>query len=238
VKIDRLRYRLLPYIYAVAGAVTHEGGTMLRPLVMDFRADAAARTVADQFMFGPALLVSPVTTHRARSRAVYLPATAGGWYDLWTGAHVAGGGTVEAPAPFDALPVHARAGAIVPVGPELQHTGEKPADPITLHVYAGADGAFSLYEDDGLTYGYERGALSRIPIRWDDARRTLVIGAREGSFPGMLARRTFHVVLVTPERPAAFPGAAAGAGAATTITYDGAAVERRLALPPPASPHR
>jgi alpha-D-xyloside xylohydrolase len=202
-KFDRLRYRLLPYVYSLAGAVTHEGGTIMRPLVMDFPGDAKAREIGDQYLFGPALLVSPVTEHKARSRSVYLP-TAAGWYDFWTGAALAAGQTIDAPAPYDAIPVHVRAGAIVPFGPELQYAGEKPADPITLLVYGGADGAFTLYEDDGLTYGYEKGAFARIPLRWDEAQRTLTIGAREGSFPGMLAARTFNVVFVDREHPVGF----------------------------------
>jgi alpha-D-xyloside xylohydrolase len=199
-KFDRLRYRLLPYLYSLAGAVTQEGGTIMRALVMDFRTDARARAITDEYMFGPALLVNPVTIPQARSRQVYLP-SAKGWYDLWTGAALAGGQTIEAPAPYDSIPVFARAGAIIPFGPELQYTGEKPADPVTFYVYAGADGAFSLYEDDGLTYGYEKGAFARIPLRWDDAARTLTIGQREGSFQGMLAERTFEVILVSKQKP-------------------------------------
>jgi|CZKI01.1.fsa_nt_gi alpha-D-xyloside xylohydrolase len=200
-KFDRLRYRLMPYIYSLAGAVTRQDGTIMRALVMDFAADPAARDIGDQYMFGPALLVNPVTTYQARSRSVYLPGT-GVWYDFSTGAVLRGGQTVEAAAPFDTIPIYVKAGSIIPAGPEIQYTGEKPADPVTLYVYAGADGAFTVYEDDGLTYGYERGAFSLIPIRWNDATRTLVIGARTGTFPGMLAERTFDVVLVSAARPA------------------------------------
>jgi len=202
-KYDRLRYRLLPYIYSLAGAVTRENGTIMRALVMDFPADLRARDIRDEYMFGPALLVSPVTTYLARSRGVYLPG-AGGWYDFPTGAYLEGGQSVEAAAPLDSIPIHARAGSIVPFGPELQYTGEKPADPTTLYVYAGTDGAFTLYEDDGLTYGYERGAFALIPLRWNDSTRTLSIGARAGSFPGMLAERTFDVVFVSPARPVGY----------------------------------
>ncbi|MES1206281.1 MAG: TIM-barrel domain-containing protein, partial [Pseudomonadota bacterium] len=206
-KFDRLRYRLLPYIYSLAGAVTHQGGTILRPLVMDFRDDRAARQVADQFMFGPALLVSPVTVYKARARAVYLPATPGGWYDFWTGAHLPPG-PVEARAPIDETPLHVRAGSIIPIGPELQYTDEKAPDPITLLVYAGANGAFTLYEDDGGSNDYQTGAFTRITVSWDDARRVLTIGKREGRFAGegkwTLARRTFQVVLATAGKRAPF----------------------------------
>jgi alpha-D-xyloside xylohydrolase len=204
VKFDNLRYRMLPYIYSLAGGVTQGGGTMMRPLVMDFQNDVKARDITDEYMFGPAFLVSPVTTYQARSRSVYLPPTSGNWYDFWTGAYTEGGQTIDAPAPYDALPLFIRAGSIIPFGPELQYTGEKPADPITLYVYAGAEGAFTLYEDDGLTYDYEKGAFARIPIGWDDVTRTLTIGKRAGKFPGMLTKRTFNVVLVTKHKPAGF----------------------------------
>jgi alpha-D-xyloside xylohydrolase len=204
VKFDQLRYRLLPYIYSLAGEVTFNAGTMMRPLVMDFPDDVNARDITDEYQFGPALLVAPVTTYEARSRSVYLPTTPGGWYDFWTGAGTPGGQTIDAPAPYDAIPLYVRAGSIIPAGPDIQYTGEKPADPVTLHVYAGADGRFALYEDDGLTYNYEHGAFTRIPILWDEARRTLTIGKREGSFKGMLKERTFNVVLVTPDKPDGF----------------------------------
>jgi alpha-D-xyloside xylohydrolase len=191
---------------------------------MDFPADPAPRRVADQYLFGPAFLVSPVTEYKARSRAVLLPGGAA-WYDFWTGAPVSGGQTIAAPAPYDAMPVHVRAGSIVPFGPELQWTGEKPSDPVTLYIYAGADGAFTLYEDDGLTYGYEKGAFARIPIRWNDATGTLTIGKREGSFPGMLASRTFEVVLVAKGKPVGF---SFEPKADRTVRYDGAEVEVEL----------
>jgi alpha-D-xyloside xylohydrolase len=238
-KYDRLRYRLLPYIYSLAGAVTHQAGTILRPLVMDFPEDARARQLVDEYMFGPAFLVSPIVTFGARSRAVYLPRARGPgqgpwqgpWYDLWTGAAHAAGQVQQAPAPYDAIPVHVRAGAIVPVGPALQFTDEKPADPITLMVYEGADGAFTLYEDDGVSYQYEKGAFTRIPISWTQATRTLTIGAREGTFPGMLTRRQFVVYAVAADRPMPFPpppAPATPASGARTVTYDGAVVRLKL----------
>jgi len=223
-KFDRIRYRLLPYVYSLAGAVTQQGDTIMRPLVMDFRGDAKARDVSDEYMFGPALLISPVTAYKARSRAVYLPGAAG-WYDLWTGVAAAGGASLDAPAPYDSMPVHVRAGAIVPMGPELQYTDEKPADPITLWVYAGADGAFTLYEDDGLTYGYEKGQFSRIPLRWNDTTRTLTIGKRDGGFTGMPQTRTFEVVFVAKEKPVGFSFTPK---ADKTVKYDGTAVDVKM----------
>ena len=205
----------------MAGDVTQRGGTFMRALVMDFRNDSKAREVTDQYLFGPSLMVSPVTAYQVRSRSVFLPATTGGWYDFWTGAACAGGQTIDSPAPYDAIPLHVRAGSILPFGPELQYVGEKPADPITLFVYAGADGTFSLYEDDGLTYAYERDGFSRIPITWDDASGKLTLGAREGSFQGMPAHRDFQVVLVASDHPVGFTFAPSPG---VTVRYTGAAV--------------
>jgi len=202
-KFDRLRYRLLPYIYSLAGAVTQESGTIMRPLVMDFRTDVKAREIADEYMFGPAFLVSPVTTYKARSRTVYLPKPAD-WYNFWTGTLAEGGQTIDAPTPYDSMPLYVRAGSIIPFGPEIQYTGEKPASPITVFVFAGADGAFTLYEDEGLNYDYEKGAFAEIPIHWNDAARTLTIGKRKGSFPGMLTERAFNVVLVSKSKLVGF----------------------------------
>jgi alpha-D-xyloside xylohydrolase len=224
-KFDRLRYRLLPYIYSLAADVTHGDGTIMRALVMDFPDDARARQTGDQYLFGPALLVSPVTEYKARSRPVYLPPTPGGWYDFWTGAAVDGGKSLDAAAPYDGIPLHVRAGSIIPVGPELQYTTEKPADPLTLYVYAGADGQFTLYEDDGTTYAYERGESARIPLRWDEATQTLTIGERAGTFAGMLKERTFEVVLVDPANPVGW-GTAAPAG--KRVRYAGSRVDVQM----------
>ncbi|HBF35615.1 TPA: alpha-xylosidase, partial [Candidatus Sumerlaeota bacterium] len=226
-KADRLRYRLLPYIYSLAGGVTQESGTIMRPLVMDFPGDPKAPTVDDQYMFGPGFLVSPVTAYQVRNRPVYLPETAGGWYDFWTGANLAGGQTVDAPAPYDAIPLHIRAGSIIPTGPEVQYTGEKPADPITLHVYTGTDGSFTFYEDDGLTNRYEKGALSRILIRWSEATKTLTIGKREGSFKGMLKTRTFNIVLISKDKSVGF---SFDPKPERTLQYDGKETVLRLEM--------
>jgi alpha-D-xyloside xylohydrolase len=223
-KFDRLRYRLLPYIYSLAGAVTQQAGTILRPLVMDFPSDATARRITDQYLFGSALLVSPVTSYSARSRTVYLPGGAT-WYDFWTGARASSTGNVSAAAALDAIPVYARGGSIIPVGPDLQYTSEKPADPITLYVYGGADGSFTLYEDQGTTNDYEKGAFATIPLRWTDATRTLTIGARSGTFTGMLTSRTFQIVLVTSGKAVGFSFSPI---ADKTVTYTGAAMDVAL----------
>jgi alpha-D-xyloside xylohydrolase len=175
-------------------------------------------------MFGPAFLVSPVTSYKVRSRPVYLPSGAN-WYDFWTGARHSGGQTLEAPAPHDSMPLYIRAGSIIPFGPEIQYTTEKKSDPITLFIYQGADGAFTLYEDDELTYAYEKGAFSRIPIHWDDGAKTLTIGKREGSFSGALSQRTFHLVLVSQQKPAPFSFAPQ---AVRTVHYGGDRVVAKL----------
>ncbi len=220
VKSDKIRYALLPYIYSLAGAVTQDSGTIMRPLVMDFGSDATAREVTDQYMFGPAFMVAPVTTYKARSRSVYLPSSAT-WYDFWSGA-VKAGGTSDAPAPYDQMPLFVKAGSIIPQGPEVQYAAEKKADPITIWVYAGADGKFNLYEDDGNTYNYEKGEFSRIPMTWHDATNTLEIGQRVGSFTGMLAQRTFHVVVVSKANAQPF---SLTPPAGKSVTYTGAAVQ-------------
>ena len=225
VKFDNLRYRLLPYIYSLAGAAAHDAGTMMRPLVMDFPQDTTARELADEYMFGSAFLVAPVTTYQARDRQVYLPQNDAGWYDFWTGAPAAGGQSVDAAAAYDSMPLYIRVGSIIPFGPDMQYTGEKPADPVSLYVYTGADGAFSLYEDDGLTYSYEKGAFAWIPFQWDDATRTLTIGKRAGKFPGILAKRTFNIVLVSKDKPV---GYSLPATPDKTVSYQGNTVKVRF----------
>jgi alpha-D-xyloside xylohydrolase len=187
-----LRYRLLPYIYTVAGDSYHKDGTMMRGLAMDFPNDPKVRDIATQYMFGPALLVNPVYEYGARSRPVYLPAGTD-WYDFYTGEKRAGGNTIDAKAPLSRMPLFVRSGAIVPAGPAIQHTGESLNAPVVLNVYTGADGSFEIYEDDGLTSGYEDGQWSRIPIRYDEAAGALYIGERVGGFEGMSAERSIGV---------------------------------------------
>jgi alpha-D-xyloside xylohydrolase len=192
---DRLRYRLMPYIYSMAWMVTNSGYTPMRALAMDFRSDPRALNVGDQFMFGPALLVNPVTEPAAKTRHMYLPNIL--WYDFWTGQKQTGGRTIDASAPLDRMPLYVRAGSIIPMGPDLQYAAEKQANPIELRIYRGADGAFTLYEDENDGYNYEKGAYATIPIAWNEATQTLVIGERKGRFPGMLESREFEIVFVS-----------------------------------------
>jgi alpha-D-xyloside xylohydrolase len=194
VSFDRLRYRLLPYIYSLAWKTTSEAYTPMRPLVMDFRTDARAADIGDQFMYGPAFLVSPVTEPGATTRRLYLPDAK--WYDFWTGSVANGPNVVTAAAPLEKMPLYVRAGSIVPLGPEVEWSTQKPADPIELRIFRGADGNFTLYEDENDGYNYEKGVYATIPIHWDDAKQTLTIGDRKGDFPGMLQSRSFRVVFV------------------------------------------
>ena len=210
---DSLRYRLLPYIYSLAWKTTREGYTPMRPLVMDFRTDVQAANTADQFMFGPAILVNPVTEAGALARHVYLPN--GKWYDFWAGTKVDGPRTIDAAAPLDIMPLYIRAGSILPLGPPLEYTSQAPADPLELRVYRGADGAFTLYEDEGDTYNYEHGAYATIPMSWDEARKTLTIGDRSGRFTGMLESRKLEIVFVGEKR-----GVGVGAAGSPPHTVD------------------
>jgi alpha-D-xyloside xylohydrolase len=351
VKFDNLRYRLMPYIYSLGWQVTHDGYSMMRGLPMDFTSDRKTYSIDDQFMFGPAIMVSPVTeymyhrppegsilitpehfrtkdgkpgltaryycdaefkklchegvepdinlywytgwpgfitgpkfsmrwegkliptetgTHRfnmksfgprrvyldgkelahnydsmeswtipvqleagreydfafetsnavlgafraqmfwktpeihaaevvfepgQKTKSVYLPA-GNQWIDFWTGETLAGGSMVVADAPIDKMPLMVRSGSIIPMGPFVQYAAEKPANPIELRVYLGADGSFTLYEDENDNYNYEKGVYSTIAFHWDDAGHQLRLDARKGTFPGMLKARTFHVVIV------------------------------------------
>lgn len=217
---DKLRYRLMPYIYTLAADTYFKDGTIMRGLVMDFPGDAKVRDIDDEYLFGPAFLVAPVSVYEARSRDAYLPAGSA-WYDFYTGQRYEGGATIKADAPLARMPLFVRAGAIVPVGPAIQYTGEKPDAPITLTVYTGADGSFSLYEDQGSTYDYEKGAFSRIPLHYDEASGTLEIGQREGSYPGMPAQRRFNIRWISGATPTAVDF---DAPAAQSIEYTGAAM--------------
>src|ERR1700730_1573734 len=186
---DKLRYRLLPYIYTLAAQTYHNNYTMMRGLIMDFPLDPSVRNIADQYMFGPALLVSPVYEYGARSRDVYLPAETD-WYDFYTAEKLVGGAHVSAPAPLARIPLYVRAGSIIPIGPEIQYADEKPDAPITLYVYTGRNGAFTLYEDAGTDYGYEKGEFATIRMSYDESRGELTLGPRTPAVRGIVSSRT------------------------------------------------
>ncbi len=219
-KYDKLRYRLMPYIYSLAWRVSKDDYTIQRPLVMDWRTDAAVRDIGDQFMFGPGLLVSPVLQKDAEVRELYLPGPQP-WFDFWTGKTIEGGKHITVDAPLDTLPLHVRAGSILPLGPEIEYTGQKPDGPIELRIYRGADGDFELYEDAGDTYAYQKGQHAVIPMHWNDRSGQLTIGARDGSFPGMVLKRVFRIVLVGPNHGA---GPLPSEAADQEISYTGSAV--------------
>ena len=215
---DELRYRLLPYIYSAAWGVTNRGETLMRALPLEFSSDPGARGISDQFVFGPALLINPVTSEGTTRRELYLPAGVE-WVDFWTGERMSGGQTITAEAPLDRIPLYGRAGSIVPIGPRAESTAAK-ADPIEIRIYPGANGDFNLYEDGGDNYDYERGAYSVIPFHWGEKSRKLTIGDRHGSFPGMLEQRTFHAVVV---REGHGVGATPSSQPDVTIEYQGKA---------------
>ncbi|HEU5351452.1 MAG TPA: TIM-barrel domain-containing protein [Terracidiphilus sp.] len=220
VRFDNLRYRLLPYIYSQAWQITHDHSTLMRPLVMDWRTDVDAQNTGDEFMFGPDLLVNPVYIQGATSRSVYLPPAT--WYDFWTGDKLEGPQHIQAEAPLSKLPLYVRAGSILPLGPEMEWSTQKPADPIELRIYPGADGDFTLYEDENDNYDYTHGKYATIHFHWNDATHTLTLGARQGSFPGMLQSRTFRIVLVHADHGT---GIGPTPTADKTIPYTGAQVE-------------
>lgn len=214
---DRLRYRLMPYLYSLCGHAWRDDNTLMRGLVMDFEKDTAVLNIADEYMLGPSLLIAPVTQYKARERDLYLPAGQG-WYDLYTGTYAKGGQRITADAPYERMPVFVKEGSILPFGPDLQYTGEKSADTITLYVYTGRNADFTLYEDEDANYNYEKGNYAIIPLQYEEATGRLTIGRRQGSFPGMLRRRSFRILFVSAgksksidlqERPS------------VPITYDG-----------------
>ena len=192
----RLRYRLLPYLYSTAHQVVANDETFMKSMPVAYEDDANCIDVKDQYMLGRSFLVAPVVTNGAAGRDVYLPA-GNLWYDFWTGHVVEGGKSVFRTTPQDIMPLYIPAGTILPFGPEVQYSSEKKWDELEIRVYAGADGRFTLYEDELDGYGYKSGAFSEIPFTWDEEQQTLTIGRREGQFDGMLLQRTFRIVRVS-----------------------------------------
>ena len=221
VYVNKLRYRLMPYIYSLAGKTHFEDYTIMRALVMDFNGDVQVNNISDQYMFGPSLMVASVYQYKARNREIYFPA-ANGWYDLYSGKYTEGGQKISVDAPYERMPLFVKEGSIVPFGPEIQYTGEKQADVITLYVYTGKNAEFTLYEDEGINYNYEKGAFSTIQFKYDEPSGKLTIGDATGSFDGMLKSRTFNIVWVGKQKPMAFD---LSRKADTTVAYDGEMVE-------------
>jgi alpha-D-xyloside xylohydrolase len=209
-KMLNLRYRLLPYIYSDAWQVTKFGSTMMRPLVMDFREDSGAVGQSYEYMFGKSLLISPIIEADVERWNVYLPKSAN-WYDLWTGNFYTGGQNIETDAPLDKIPVYIKEGSIIPLGTVVQYAGEKKWDTLEIRIYEGSDGAFTLYEDEGDNYNYEKGIYATITFKWNDAKKALTISDSEGSFPGMPANRIFNILLISVNK---------AVGMETGIAYD------------------
>ena len=215
-KYINLRYALLPYLYSTGWQVTDNAGSFLRALFMDFNEDKKVHTISNQYMFGKAFLVTPVTRNmyvfsdkeqwkdpyedfsKTGTQDVYLPKGTK-WFDFWTGEVLNGGQMVTKEVPIDIIPLYVRAGSIVPFGPKVQYSTEKKWNNLEIRIYPGADGEFVLYEDENDNYNYEKGVYSTIKFTWDDANRTLNIADREGTFPGMLKSRKFNIVVVDKE---------------------------------------
>lgn len=214
-----LRYRLLPYIYSLTGAVTHENGTIMRPLVMDFATDRKAILLDNEYMFGKNILVCPVTqplytkkvegnkgvatvANIAKASSpvqVYLP-KGSKWIDFWTNEMIEGGREISRECPISIMPLYIKAGSILPLGPKVQYTSEKKWNDLDICIYPGANGEFTLYEDEFDNYDYEKGAFTSIRFTWDDANRTLTISDRNGSYPGMLKNRRFNLTVMKPRK--------------------------------------
>ena len=192
-----LRYAMLPYIYSTAWQV-HQGESFMTALGIEFPTDRKAMTTKDEFLFGRSFLVAPVLTYKATTRNVYLPSGTS-WVNFWNGQAEAGGRTMRTDAPFDILPLYVRAGSIIPWARKAMVADQQDWDTLQVRIYPGADGSFTLYEDEGDNYNYEKGAFSTIQFKWDDANSRLDIGAREGEFKGMLKQRVFDVVVVSPD---------------------------------------
>jgi alpha-D-xyloside xylohydrolase len=213
---DQLRYRLMPYIYSLAGMAYHKDYTLMRSLAMDYTSDKKTYGISDQFLMGSALMVCPVYKYEARNREVYFPA-GNKWYDFYSGEQFEGGQKKTVGAPLEHIPLFVPAGTILPIGDVMQYTSEKKADDIEIRVYPGKDGKFTLYEDEGTNYNYEKGAFSTINFEYNNALGTLTISPRKGSFDGMLSKRTFRIVNVTKANQAS-----------KVVQYDGYSVTIKL----------
>jgi alpha-D-xyloside xylohydrolase len=191
----KLRYRLMPYIYSLAGSTYHNDNTIMRGLMMDFSHDPKVVSISDQFMFGPSILVAPVCQPKIKTRKLYLP-KGSSWYDFETFKRYEGGQDIEVDAPLERLPLFVKSGSIIPMGPDIQYTGEKADDLLTIYVFPGQNGSFTIYEDENTNYNYEKGQFSTIPIKYNEATRSITLGERQGEYKGMLQKRRFQFVWV------------------------------------------
>ena len=227
----QLRYRLLPYLYSEAGHAYLDGGSLIRPVAFGFPQDRRTHDLKGEMLFGHDILVSPVLEPMyygpgsvpldpaTRQVEVYLPP--GTWFDFWTGQAYHGARTVRVDAPIGHIPVHVRAGTVLPLGPVRQYAAEAVDAPIEVRVYPGADGRYVLYDDAGEGRAYQRGEHTRIPLDWNDAAHTLTIGARQGEYSGMQRKLKFRLVVVGPSSG---HGLDDGADARDTVEYIGKAL--------------
>ena len=217
-KYIRMRYRMLPYLYSFSWQVSQNHRTLMTALPLAFPGDKECRDKKYEYMFGDAMLVCPVVNEGQTITHNYLPAGTQ-WVDFWTGETLQGGTTHTKQANLDIIPLYIKAGSILPWGPDVQYSTEKKWDNLEIRIYPGADGDFTLYEDENDNYNYENGAYTEIPMHWDNESKTLTIGARRGNgFEGMLANRSFSIVMVNPLRGA---GDAHCQTYSATVQYDG-----------------
>ncbi|MBN2522917.1 MAG: DUF5110 domain-containing protein [Bacteroidales bacterium] len=214
---NTLRYRLMPYIYTLAGNTYHKDYTIMRALVMDFTHDENVYNIGDQYLFGPSIMVCPVYEYKVREREIYLP-EGNGWYDFYSGRYYTGGQTINVSAPYERIPLFIREGAIIPAGAEIEYTGMDPGKEIKLFVYKGKSNSFVLYEDENVNYNYEKGAYSLIPLEYDEESKTLKIGNREGTFEGMASEKTISIIWMDSSSNLGFDP---GMDAYTKINYNG-----------------
>lgn len=212
-KFLKLRYSLLPYLYSNAYDVYQNDGTLMRHLMMDYAFDKNVHNIDDQYFFGRGLMVKIVTEpmytqawgennqfwkedfSSLKSTSVYLP-DGNSWWDFWTNIEFSGGQTISREVPIDIIPIYVPGGTILPIGPDVQYSSQKPWDELEIRIYPGADGKFVLYEDEGDGLGYERGVGSTIEFAWNEASRELSISNIKGSYPGMIKDRSFNIVVV------------------------------------------
>jgi alpha-D-xyloside xylohydrolase len=200
---DKLRYRLMPYIYTLAGNTYRVDYTIMRALVMDFPEDKNVIQIGDQFMFGPSIMVCPVYEYKERNREVYLPAGQG-WYDFYSGKYYEGGQTIIAEAPYERIPLFIKSGSILPFGPDIEYALQGNNDALIIWVYQGNDAEFDIYEDENINYTYENGDFGLLPLYYSEGEKQLKIGKQQGIYTGMPETRNISVVFVSEDKPIGF----------------------------------